>query len=80
MALRRNGQMRPASKVGKAKSWLYVVALTFVVPAGAGQLTNLLFVSLTQAGEEAPAAYSHKIVVNHQTAQDCPESELNRIL
>ena len=64
--------MKTARKAGALKSWTCIVALTFLLPAGATQLTNRLFLSLALSDGRSPATFAALVVANETMSTGCP--------
>ena len=66
--------MKTVRKAGTARSWVCIVILTFLLPAGAPQLAKLVFSAVAHAGDEASVDYSSSLVAHDQAASDCAYS------
>lgn len=72
--------MKTARKAGALKSWICIVALTFLLPAGATQLTNRLFLSLDQSDGRSPATFTAQVLAKETMSTGCPGGEGEHIL
>lgn len=62
------------------KSWVCIVMLTFLLPAGATQLTDMLFVAVAKGVEKSPAALAGRQVSNGPSTPECPEVVFGKTL
>lgn len=71
--------MKPARKAGPTKSWVCIVALTFLLPAGASQLANVLMLAVAHSADKAPIADERRSAAVEAQASDCQASVIGTL-